>query len=91
MWWGELTPDQRPVDAFSLIYETSPFDEELEMLGFPRLELRASADAPLAHSFGRISDVSPDGTTVLVAGGGINGAHRVSMDDPEPLERGRLY
>ncbi len=91
MWWGELTPDQRPADAFGLVYETEPFDDEVEILGFPRLELKASADVPLAHWFGRISDVAPDGTTVLVAGGGINGAHRDSMDDPKPLEPGRVH
>ncbi len=91
MWWGELTPDQRPADAFALVYETDPFEEEVEILGFPRLELKVSADVPLAHWFGRISDVAPDGATVLVAGGGISGAHRNSMDDPEPLEPGRVY
>lgn len=91
MWWGELTPDQRPADAFSLVYETEPFEQEVEILGFPRLELRAAADVKLAHWFGRISDVAPDGTTTLVAGGGINGAHRDSMEDPEYLEPGRPY
>jgi hypothetical protein len=91
MWWGELTPDQRPADAFSLVYETQSFQQEVEVLGFPRLELRAAADAKLAHWFGRISDVAPDGSTTLVAGGGINGAHRDSVEEPEYLEPGRTY
>lgn len=91
MWWGELTPDQRPADAFSLVYETQSFQQEVEVLGFPRLELRAAADAKLAHWFGRISDVAPDGTTTLVAGGGINGAQRDSVEEPEYLEPGRTY
>jgi len=27
-WWGDLTPDQRPVDAFSLAYDSAPLSEE---------------------------------------------------------------
>ena len=81
-WWGELRPDQGPWDAASLVYETAPLDEPLEILGFPRVELRASVDAPLAHFFARLCDVAPDGSAGLVAGAGMNGAHRESMAEP---------
>jgi hypothetical protein len=84
-WWGELLPDQRPSDAFSLVYETAPLDADLEILGLPRAALRVSADAPLAHWFARLSDVAPDGQVTLVTGAGLNGAHRKSATNPEPL------
>jgi putative CocE/NonD family hydrolase len=84
-WWGELLPDQRPSDAFSLVYDSAPLEADLEILGLPRLALRASADAPLAHWFARLSDVAPDGQVTLVTGAGLSGAHRHGATDPLPL------
>ena len=69
-WWGELRPDQGPWDAASLVYQTAPLDAPLEILGFPRVELRASMDAPLAHFFARVCDVAPDGSVCGTVGGG---------------------
>ena len=91
MWWGELTPDQRPADAFSLVFDTEPLLEPLQILGFPSVELSGAVDAPLAHFFGRLCDVAPDGATTLVTGGGINGAQRDSDEEPASLEPGRRY
>jgi len=91
MWWGELTPDQRPADAFSLVFDTEPLREPLQILGFPRVELSGAVDAPLAHFFGRLCDVAPNGAATLVAGGGINGAQRDSDVEPTWLEPGQQY
>ena len=33
MWFGDVAPDQRPSDAFSLVYETPPLEADLEILG----------------------------------------------------------
>jgi hypothetical protein len=90
MWFGDVAPDQRPTDAFSLVYDTEPLDEETEILGLPRAVLKVSADAPLADWFARLSDVAPDGTVTLVTAAGFNGAHRASARDPSPLPPGRV-
>jgi hypothetical protein len=90
-WWGEVTPDQRPLDQTSLVYETTPLAEDLVVVGMPRAKLVASSDAPLAHWFCRLCDVSPEGLSTLVSGGGLNGAHRDSPAEPQPLEPGRWY
>jgi uncharacterized protein len=89
-WWGELTADQGPLDAACLVYETGPLPEDLAIIGLPRAILHASIDAPLAHFFARLSDVSPDGQVTLVTGGGLNGAHRRSAEQPEPLAPGEV-
>jgi uncharacterized protein len=89
MWFGDVAHDQRPTDAFSLVYDSDPLEREIEILGLPRAILKASADAPLAHWFARLSDVAPDGTVTLVTGAGFNGAHRESARNPRPLEPGR--
>lgn len=90
-WWGELTPDQRSADAWSLVYDSGPLSEDIEILGFPKALLRAAADAPLANWFARLSDVAPDGQVTLVTGAGLSGAQRGSASQPAPLTRGQRY
>lgn len=90
-WWGELLNDQRPIDAFSLVYDSAPVNGEFAILGRPRLLLRASATAPLADWFVRLSDVAPDGTVTQISGAGLNGAQRESMSEPHDLEPGKIY
>ena len=90
-WWGELLSDPRPVDAFSLVYDSAPLKEDVAIVGRPRALLKASATAPLADWFARLSDVAPDGTVTQITGAGINGAQRESMTEPRALEPGKVY
>jgi len=90
-WWGELLSDPRPVDAFSLVYDSAPLEEDLAILGRPQALLQASATAPLADWFTRLSDVAPDGTVTQITGAGLNGAQRDSMTEPHDLEPGKVY
>ena len=91
MWFGDVAPDQRPTDAFSLVYDTEPVEEEFEILGLPRALLQVSADAPLAQWYVRLCDVAPDGAVTLVASAGQNGAHRESDENPKALEAGQEF
>jgi predicted acyl esterase len=90
-WWGELLSDQRPVDAFSLTYDSAPLKEELTILGRPHALLQASASAPQADWFARLSDVAPDGTVTQVTGAGLNGAQRDSASEPKDLVQNQTY
>ena len=85
-WWGELTADQRGADAWSLTFDSAPLDSDLEILGFPRVELCGSADAGPdstgPHWFARLSDVAPDGTVTLVTGAGRAGVPDPLRDPP---------
>jgi predicted acyl esterase len=90
-WWGELLADQRPVDAFSLIYDSAPLDRDTAIIGRPHANLPVAADAPLADWFARLSDVAPDGSVTQITGAGMNGTQRESMTDPKPLEPGKIY
>ena len=91
MWFGDVAPDQRPTDAFSLVYETPPLEKEVEILGLPKALLQVSADAPHADWFARLNDVAPDGTVTLVTGAGQNGAHRESAREPKAIEPGKPF
>ena len=90
-WWGELLSDTRPVDAFSLVYDSAPLENEVAILGRPRALLQASATAPLADWFSRLSDVAPDGTVTQITGAGLNGAQRESTSEPKDMKPGKTY
>lgn len=91
MWWGDVAHDQRPTDAFSLVYDSAPLTEATGILGLPKAKLHVAADAPQANWFVRLSDVAPDGTVTLVTGAGFNGSHRISASEPRPIEPGQVF
>lgn len=90
-WWGEPTGDMRPDDAGSLVFDGPRLEQGFEMVGFPKVRLRISADASLAHWIARLEDVNPNGTVSLVTGALLNGSQRQSRLKPEPLVPGRVY
>ena len=90
-WWGDLQPDQRLVDAHSLVYETKPLAHDVAVMGMPRVMIYAAASAPMADWFARLEDVAPDGQVTLVTGAGLNGAQRTSMSHPKYLVPGKFY
>ena len=83
--------DQRPDEAWSVVYEWPPLSEELEILGHPRVEMTLTSSAPVAFLSAKLCDVFPDGTSALVTRGLLNLAHRESRDRPSPLEPGTPY
>ncbi|MGW0336356.1 CocE/NonD family hydrolase [Streptomyces sp. NPDC003011] len=87
----DLPYDQREEDGGSLVFETEPLTERLEILGSPSVELDVSADEPVAMVAARLSDVSPDGAATRVTYGLLNLTRRDSAEHPEPLEPGRRY
>ena len=91
LWWGEPTADMRPDDAGSLVFDSPPLDKGFEIVGFPQVRLRVSADAPLANWVARLEDIFPDGRVSLVAGALLPGAQRNSRLNPEPLVPGKIY
>ncbi len=80
--------DQRADEAFSLVYDWSPLDDELEILGHPRVEVTVSSSAPVAFVSAKLCDVFPDGTSALVTRGILNLTHRGSHERPQALEPG---
>ena len=87
----EIATDQRPDDERSLCFTTEPLPEPLEVLGFPVVKLRLSADRPQALVAVRLEDVAPDGASLLVSWGMLNLTHRNGHERPEPLEPDRWY
>ena len=85
--WG-LPVDQRPDEAYSLVYDWAALEEDVEILGHPRVRVRVAASVPVAYLSAKLCDVHPDGTSQLVTRGLLNLTHRDSRERPEPLVPG---
>jgi hypothetical protein len=80
--WGAL--DQSGDDDASLVYETEPLDEPLEILGSVVLEAVVSVDARGGRLAARLCEVAPDGVSHLVTRGLLNLSHRFGSAHPSP-------
>ena len=85
--WG-LPDDQRFDDALSLTYDWEPLEEELDVMGHPRVRLTVTSPVPVAYLSARLCDVFPDGTSALAGRGVLNLTHRDGHDAPLALEAG---
>ena len=91
MWWGSVAPDQQSMDDYSLVYDSQPLSEPLEILGFPKAIMNVSANTSRANWIVRISDISPDGRVTQVGGAAFNGTHRNSAREPDDLIPGEIF
>ena len=92
--WGgpiDYAADQGGDDGRSLVFTSSPLDEPLEILGFPRARLEVSSDVPQALVAVRLCDVWPDGASTLITRGVRNLTHRHGDDEPVALVPGERY
>ena len=87
----DLPSDQREEDGGSMVFDSGPLPERLEILGAPVVNLELSVDKPDAMIAVRLSDVAPDGEATRVTYGLLNLTHRNSDEVPERLEPGRRY
>lgn len=87
----DLAGDQRAEDGGCLVFETEPLDEDLVILGRPRVDLTVTPDAPVAMVAARLSDVMPDGQAARVSYGLLNLCHRDGHDHPKPLAPGETH
>nr|MBA3811366.1 CocE/NonD family hydrolase [Caulobacteraceae bacterium] len=87
----ELPSEQSADDARSLVFDSPPLAEDLEMLGAPSLRVRVASDRPVAHLAIRLCEATPAGKSWLVTYGLLNLTHRDGHELPSPLAPGRAY
>ena len=91
-WEGPEGPtDQREDDAASLVFDTPPLDQRLEIFGAPIVTLELSVDRPCAFVAVRLCDVWPAGDSTRATYGILNLTHRDSHEHPTLLEPGKRY
>jgi putative CocE/NonD family hydrolase len=83
--------DQREDDARSLVFESAPLDDTIEILGAPIVTLDVACDAAQANLAVRLCDVHPGGASLRVSFGILNLAHRDGHEAPAPLRPGERY
>ncbi len=88
---GEMPIDQRQDDGRSLVFDSEPLAEPLEILGAPQVELQLESDRNVAMVAVRLNDVAPDGASTRVTYGLLNLTHRVNHRTPKLLEPGKRY
>lgn len=86
---GEMSRDQRTDDGGSLVFDSDPLDDRMEILGAPVITIELRCDKPVALLAARLCDVAPDGSTLRVSYGLLNLTHRGGHETPEPLVPGQ--
>lgn len=85
-----LPGDQRPDEAWSLVYTSEPLPDNLSILGRARAVLHVSSTATVMGFAASLCEVSPDGTSFLIAKGMLNATRRKSLGNPKALKSGEL-
>ena len=88
---AELPTDQRADDAKSLVFDLSPLQAPLEIVGIPKLKVKVSSSRPIAKLAARLCEVTPDGASWLVTSGILNLSFRNGpLAEPSPLRPGEM-
>jgi len=80
-----------PMGCNSLLFDSAPFEHDLEILGYPIAKIRVSADVPVAQIAVRLTEVTPEGKSWLVTYNLLNLTRRASMEQPTALKPGEFY
>ena len=90
--YGPELPDEQSLDdAKSACFDGVVLDAPLDIVGAPRLVVRARSDKPMAQLAVRLCDLRPDGTSALITMGVLNLTHRHSSETPELLVPGEAF
>ena len=86
---GDQPGDQRVDDGGSLVFDSEPLADALEILGAPAVELELASDKRIAMVAVRLSEVASDGAATRVSYGILNVTHRDGHEHPAPLAPGK--
>ncbi|MEM7020906.1 MAG: CocE/NonD family hydrolase, partial [Pseudomonadota bacterium] len=90
-WLDRLPGEQSPDDKHSLVFDSEPLQEDLEIFGYPQVHLRIAADKPVASLTVRLTDVLSERQSWLVSYVIRNLTHRDTHIAPSLLEPGQFY
>ncbi len=85
--------DQRPVESRPdvLVYTSPVLEDPVEIVGPVRLILYGSSDRLDTDFTAKLTDVYPDGRSMLVCDGILRARHRISMSSEDFLTPGETY
>ncbi len=85
---GEWPGDQRIDDAGSLVFDSAPLAEDIDIVGGANFTVTLASDRPQANLIVRLGDVAPDGAVTRITLGMLNLCHRGGHETPRPLTPG---
>jgi len=80
--------EQSDDDKLSLVFETEPLEENIDIVGQPVVHLGFTADKPVAKLAARLNEVTPDGRSWMLTYGVQNLAHNDDHTGYEPIRPG---
>jgi uncharacterized protein len=80
--FDQSVTEQRP-DV--LVYTTPPLQDDVEVTGFPEAHLEFSTDVVDTDFFVTLTDVFPDGRSILITEGSLRARFRSSLERPQLL------
>ena len=83
--------DHRRADAKSLTFTTEPLERDLEVTGPVKAVLYSKSSAVDTDWVVRLSDVYPDGRSILIVDGILRARYRESPSEPRLIEPDRVY
>lgn len=87
---AELPQDQRGDDGGSLLLETAPLAQGLDLLGRAKVTLQLACADDWANLVARLVDVHPDGTATRICYGVLNLAHRDGNEHPQAMPHDQM-
>lgn len=78
-------------DARSLVFESTPLEAPIKILGAAIVTLDIMSDQPIANLAVRLCDGHPTGAALRVSYGVLNLTHRDGHETPSPLVVGQRY
>ena len=95
-WWPHhylsLTGSSLPVaiPGTGLIYETSPFVDEMEVVGFPKFSAWIAIDTPDTDFQVMLDEVFPDGRTLVLTADHMRARYRESLEEQNLVKPGEI-
>jgi len=86
-WWREQTRD----DALSLVFDSQPLEQPLDVMGEPIFRIRVRSDRAVAKLCARLTEVTEDGLSHFLCYGLLNLTHRDGDETPSALIPGHDY
>jgi hypothetical protein len=85
--------DQREAEERDdvLVFSTPPLEVPVEVTGKVWVQLFASSNCSDTDFMAKLTDVYPDGRSMLVLDGALRARHRNSMESEELMEGGKVY
>ena len=82
--------DQREEEGGQVLFDSEPLQEDIEIAGFPLIELTVSSDQPNAVVAATLCEIMANGSVTRVTYGVLNLTHRKGHERPETLKPGAV-